>query len=708
MEQLEQLEEFTLFENRFEILGFLGGGGMGAVYKANQKDADRIVALKLLHPSLIETDEFRKRFLRECKLLSQLSNEHIITFYHAAISEDGYPYAVFEYLQGQTLRQLLSAKQLSVLECIEILLQVTEALQGAHASNIVHRDLKPENIMVTSRASNADFVKVFDFGLSKNSITEERESQKLTLTGDLVGTAAYMSPEQCRGERADERSDIYALGCIAYECLSGNQLFDEATSMAALHKHLHESPTNAINALSTSIPPALTELLLEMLAKSPDQRPRTMTSVRDALLNAQIQARQGIKSVQKPSKRISAKIVAIAAVLLVSVILPLTGLVLNYQHEQAVQKSKLAENRKRAKRAKLEEQNFILGSELIETAHQELEAQNFAQSIELASKVAGLKNESCEYVPIRLRAYRIWAQAGHFSQLCDPDPPLVKLGNLLKESAARNCLSDKEKTDWTFSYLLLATNVHQTKGRQRQAITCTEEYEKLYNSVPEDQKQKVQFVLALISRGHSYRNSKQFEKALATDQRAFELAKKLEAEGADLLYSIYPSLFFDIGIGKVPPKKVAELQIEYAKAFEEKFSSTNSEGLMRSILAAQDNVLGQAQYANTGDALILTAWKAAKMFPEISTHLRMRALQQLLHLRLRQAKNGKVDTKTLVQIANSYLLILSEAKAPSLGPSYFGSRKELAGELSALLQASSQKDLALKVQQANQTFSLDK
>lgn len=706
---MDQLKEGSTFENRFEVLRFLGGGGMGAVYKANQQDAKRIVALKLLHPSVVETAEFRKRFLRECKLLSQLASEHIITFYHAAISSEGYPYAVFEYLEGQTLRQLLSSNgRLTVPESLQVLIQMSTALQSAHALGIVHRDLKPENIMINKRADTL-WVKVFDFGLSKSSITEERESQKLTLTGDLVGTAAYMSPEQCRGQRADSRADVYALGCIAFECLSGKQLFDEDSPMAALHKHLNEDPAKAVSELYSHCPPALTELIESMLAKSPSARPRSMSTVRDALIKAQSQLQQGILSSKIRRRRRRSIPLAIGAVVFLALLAcPAIFFLVSSQQDQLRQKNKIETAHKRAKKAELDRRSLSLASDLADAAAEALLAQNYAKTIEYATKCVDLKNSTCAIIPIKLRTLVMLTQAANFSQLADPDPSLSRMSKLLAEAKAKHCLSEGETSHWTLKYLLLAANVNHTKERYEHSIALTLEYEKLHNAVPDDQKEQLPFLLMLVSRGHSYRNTHQFEKALLTDRRALKIAKELQGEGTEQLHSIYPSLFFDIGIGNASPKEVADLQVEYAKAFEEGFSSINSEGMMRSILAAQDNVLGHPQYVGGSAPIILEAWKAAEMFPEVSTHLRARALQQLLHLRARQTKGGKIDSKTLRQLANSYLRILEQAKAPSIGSSYPGSRSELAHELEALLIADSQTSLAAKVKKANENFHFDK
>lgn len=703
---MDKLGPGYIFENRFEILGFLGGGGMGAVYKAKQLDANRIVALKLLHHSLVETEEFQKRFLRECKLLSRLSSEQIITFYHAAISADGNPYAVFEYLEGQTLRQILDARErLSVSESLTVFIQVSAAMQAAHALDIVHRDLKPENIMMSQQADSWS-IKVFDFGLSKESITEERESQKLTLTGDVVGTAAYMSPEQCSGGRADARSDIYALGCIAYECLSGKQLFDEVSPMAALHKHLNEDPRDAVNELCAFCPPALTGLIMNMLAKSPAARPRSMAAVRDALLKAETQLQQGITS-SKVVGRKRHRFVLIGACALLILLAGAGAFMFYMMREQSIQNAKLEEDRKRSRLAAKEKRNFIIGSELVDSAGQAIETQNFPDAIKFASECLSLKNDTCEYVPIKLRALQILTQASDFSGLANSDPPLFRMRDLLRESQTRNCLSDSEQAEWTFSYLILAANVNANKGRLRQTIEASLEFERLHKLVPDDQKVPHKLFLSLVSRGNAYRNTRQFQKAFETDRRALQLAKDLEAEGADELHSIYPSILIDCCVINEDPKKTAQFQAEYAEAFEKSFSSANSEGMMRTILTIQDYVLSNPNYVDGATPLILKGWKAAEMFPELSTNLRLRALQQLLRLRQRQAAGGKLSSKDLSEIATSYLRVLKEAQSPSLGKEFKTCRQELAQELERLLVSDGQASLAAKVKKAFESFRLD-
>ena len=208
------------FNRRYELEAVLGTGGIGTVFKARQLDCDRKLALKILHPDVAGDEEFKKRFLREAKVLARLSHPGIVTVYHIAVSGRGLAYIAMELLRGKSLRACLNeTDRFPPRRALKIAQKLAEALDYVHSNAIVHRDLKPENVMVTNEPE-ADTVKIIDFGLAHAKDTTE---QKLTKTGLLIGSVLYMSPEQCRGEKADMRSDIYALGVILYEMLSGHR-----------------------------------------------------------------------------------------------------------------------------------------------------------------------------------------------------------------------------------------------------------------------------------------------------------------------------------------------------------------------------------------------------------------------------------------------------------------------------------------------------
>lgn len=224
----------AIVDERYEILGVIGAGGFGTVYKARQVHLDRIVALKVLNEA--SNDETWARFEREGKILSSLQNKHI-TYFHSFGHWAGAPYMVTEFVEGQDLQKLLfSNKPLGVPRSLAILMQICDGVGAAHTAGVIHRDLKPSNVLLSAD----DSVKVIDFGLAK--LVAGSAGQKLTEAGCAIGSVLYMSPEQCIGQPADERSDIYALGAILYHCLTGRTVFDGDHSVVVMQKHVGEPP----------------------------------------------------------------------------------------------------------------------------------------------------------------------------------------------------------------------------------------------------------------------------------------------------------------------------------------------------------------------------------------------------------------------------------------------------------------------------------
>ncbi|MBX9685100.1 MAG: serine/threonine protein kinase [Candidatus Obscuribacterales bacterium] len=278
---MRKLAEGDIFHERYRITSELGAGGMGVVYKATQTDADRQVAIKILSLDRINIEGERERFLREFQLLSKLSHEHIMAFYGLGITNEGLPYAVCEYIAGENLNKLLQkAERLPWRRTVHIASQIASALAFAHQEGIIHRDLKPGNVMLMN-SPEEDFVKLIDFGLAR--IVEEASSQKLTFTGQLVGSVHYMSPEQCSGKNPDARSDIYALACLIFECLSGEKLFDADNPLGVIHQQVNSTSNDRLKVLNHIAPLELITLLSQMLAKSADERPETMQVIEEKL-----------------------------------------------------------------------------------------------------------------------------------------------------------------------------------------------------------------------------------------------------------------------------------------------------------------------------------------------------------------------------------------------------------------------------------------
>jgi len=287
-------------DGRFEVLRLLGQGGMGAVYEARQKSIDRLVALKILKRELMQDATVVKRFLLEAKAASRLSNVHTITIHDYGKTHDGLLYIAMELLKGQSLRERLTErKRLSVDEALALLDQVAESLVEAHSQGIVHRDLKPENIFLATTPEGDDLVKVLDFGIARAQSLAG--ATHMTNTGSIVGTPAYLSPEVIIGQKADERADVYALGIVLYELLTGQVPYRAETPMQVLMLHVNAEPT-PVEAIvpAVRIPRALHRFLWRCLAKDRNERPRDAREFRAQLKKAGASAATDVEDALAP------------------------------------------------------------------------------------------------------------------------------------------------------------------------------------------------------------------------------------------------------------------------------------------------------------------------------------------------------------------------------------------------------------------------
>jgi DNA helicase II / ATP-dependent DNA helicase PcrA len=260
----------------YRILETLGAGGMGAVYKAYDEKLQRVVALKVLPPEALAQADRRRRFLQEARAASALNHPHILTVYDIG-EDDGKPYMVMEYVEGETLRQKLAARALDVRAALEIAIQVAEGLAKAHEHGIIHRDLKPENLII----SRDGYAKILDFGLAKLVERRERalaadsaEQTRIlfeTQPGMIIGTISYMSPEQLLGHRVDLRSDIFSFGIVLYEMFAGRGPFANANQIDTMHAILHTEPPPA-HTIKADLPLSLAQILAKALAKAPKDR----------------------------------------------------------------------------------------------------------------------------------------------------------------------------------------------------------------------------------------------------------------------------------------------------------------------------------------------------------------------------------------------------------------------------------------------------
>ncbi|MEY2936901.1 MAG: hypothetical protein RL033_7650 [Pseudomonadota bacterium] len=260
---------------RYLVTSLIGTGGMGAVYRAEHVQLQKPVALKVLNAEMAQHREAALRFEREAMVSARIMHPHVVSANDSGRLPDGSLYLVLEFVQGRSLRQLLEEEgRLPIPRAVAIAGQIAEALAAAHAAEIVHRDLKPGNVMLLARESNAEFVKVLDFGLAR-VVGQPSGGEALTRTGAVFGTPEYMAPEQARGEVVDHRADLYALGVILYELLAGQPPFQAPELVAVLIKHLQEAPP----PLPPDIPQPLARYVMSLLEKLPAQRPSDALSV---------------------------------------------------------------------------------------------------------------------------------------------------------------------------------------------------------------------------------------------------------------------------------------------------------------------------------------------------------------------------------------------------------------------------------------------
>jgi serine/threonine protein kinase len=258
----QTLQPGAVLGERYEILQLLGEGGMGAVYKARDREVDRLVALKIIRPELASQPEVLRRFKQELILARKVTHKNVIRIFDIGEAE-GIKFISMDFIEGQDLRALLRQKgKLAPEEAVNIMVQVGQALEAAHSEGVVHRDLKPQNIMIDAQGRAT----VMDFGIARST-----ELTGMTQTGALIGTPEYMSPEQAKGQEVDARSDLFTLGIIFYELLTGKTPYQADTVLGLLLKRTQERAQPPIE-LDSTIPRYLSDVVVRCLEIEPRAR----------------------------------------------------------------------------------------------------------------------------------------------------------------------------------------------------------------------------------------------------------------------------------------------------------------------------------------------------------------------------------------------------------------------------------------------------
>lgn len=290
----------TVLDRKYKVIEFLGEGGMGTVYKVQHLILRRECAVKIIRRRHAADLVAIRRFQLEAEAASLLQHPNIIEVYDYGITQENLPYMVMEYLDGESLDDLITRnRHLRYAVALPIFLQVCEALAHAHERKVLHRDLKPENIMICKSDSNKLVIKLLDFGVAKLLPGTGRAVEKLSITGEICGSPMYMSPEQCMGQSLDFRSDIYSLGCVFYEALTGQVPCSGDSLFQIVMKQVNEMPPPfEVVAPNVSIPIELERIVIQCLAKERALRFSSVEEVRAALAEINIISNEGLAPAQ--------------------------------------------------------------------------------------------------------------------------------------------------------------------------------------------------------------------------------------------------------------------------------------------------------------------------------------------------------------------------------------------------------------------------
>src|SRR5262245_13570268 len=280
----------TVLDGRYRLDKLIGEGGMGDVYRATHVHIDTEFAVKLVKPEFVANQTAIKRFRREANAAGRIHHPNAVRVTDFGVTPERIVYLVMELVQGHSLRSLMrNEKKLDYIRAVRIVLQICGALEAAHRGGVIHRDLKPDNILI-EKVHDTERVKVLDFGIAK--LKETKTDAFLTQAGTIIGTPQYMSPEQCQGKPLDPASDIYSIGILLYEMLSGTVPFDGESILQVVYDQLH-APPRPLREISPDTPAPLAQVVMRALEKEPADRQSSATQLSDELKQAVEMAGEG-------------------------------------------------------------------------------------------------------------------------------------------------------------------------------------------------------------------------------------------------------------------------------------------------------------------------------------------------------------------------------------------------------------------------------
>ncbi len=312
---------------QYEILGEIGSGGMGLIYKARHMALAQLVAIKMLQLNRLDAVGI-ERFAQEAKAVNLLDHPGIVHIRDYGLTEFNQPYMVLDYIEASTLEETIAFQgALSVHSSLDIFTQIADAIEHAHGRGILHRDLKPSNIMLVKVDGQGALVRIVDFGIAKIIDNNDPLQAKLTKTGEVFGSPLYMSPEQALGSKVDQRSDIYSLGCVMFETLTGAPPFSGESAIQIISKQMNaEAPTLKEGSLGNVFPANVEEIVRKALRKNPDERFQSMQELKEALLIARSNDKESIEKLSDEQIAVAKKI-KVQSLLLKVALLALFGII---------------------------------------------------------------------------------------------------------------------------------------------------------------------------------------------------------------------------------------------------------------------------------------------------------------------------------------------------------------------------------------------